>query len=142
MGTRWDSNGRLNMDIVREDDREESVVLPLSGENVPHQRPSLQYTAEWLERVEFPQTARSLSQDQGVGSSVKDTFPRVSKSAPALCVKSRRSASETSRGQLQLQLQQLKKRQALEKETREVEMKIKRRELELEREKRLTELGR
>ena len=141
MGTRRNSNGRLNMDIVREDDREESVVLPLGDENVPHQRPSSQYTAEWLERVEFSQTARSLSQEQGVGSSIKDHFPRVSKSAPALSVKSRRSASEMSRGKLQLQLQQLKKRQALEKETREVELEIKRWELELEREKRLAELA-
>ena len=77
----------------------------------------------------------------GVGSAAKDASPRVSKSAPALSVRSRQSAGEMVSGklQLQLQLEQLRKRQALEKETRELE--IKRQELELERERRLAELA-
>jgi hypothetical protein len=129
------------MDAVREDDKDESTVLPLHDKNVPPQRPSSQYTVEWLERVEFPQAARSLSQDQGVGLAIKDPFPRVSRSAPAWSVKSTRGAGEASRCKLQLQLDQLKKRQALEKETREVEMEIKKQELELERERRLAELA-
>ena len=135
--------GRLNMDAVREDHKDEPVVFPLCEENVPNQRSSSQYMAEWVERAEFPPTTRSLSQDLGVGSATKDASPRVSKSAPALSVRSRQSAGGMVSGklQLQLQLQQLWKRQALEKETRELEMEIKRQELELERERRLAELA-
>ena len=143
MATRRYRSGRLNMDAVREDPKDEPVVFPLCEENVPHQRPSSQYTAEWVERAEFPPTTRSLSQDLGVGSATKDASPRVSKSAPALSVRSRQSAGGMVSGklQLQLQLEQLRKRQALEKETRELEMEIKRQELELERERRLAELA-
>ena len=54
MATRRDSSGRLNMDAVREDDKDEPVVFPLCEENVPHQRPSSKYTAEWVKGLNFP----------------------------------------------------------------------------------------
>ena len=136
--TKRDSNGRLNMDVVREDERNEPSALLLDEEKVLQQGPSSQYTTEWVKSVEAPSTARSLL--QGVGSVTIDVNPRISKSAPALSIKSRQSASGMVRSKLQLQLEQLKRRQALEKETRDLEIEMRKQELEIERERQLADL--
>ena len=55
MGTRRDSNGRLNMDAVREDNKDESTVLPLRDKNVPPQMPSSQIQPSGFKGANFPE---------------------------------------------------------------------------------------
>jgi Ser-tRNA(Ala) deacylase AlaX len=111
MGSRRDNDGRLNMDAVR--DEREGV--------------STQYTAEWLSNVQMPPKAHSVVQDINEPHS-----PRVSRSAPALSVKSRQSNAGISRSKLELQLRQLKERQQLDWEAWHLELEMQRQELELE----------
>ena len=81
MGSRRDNDGRLNIDAVR--DEREGV--------------STQYTAEWLSNVQMPPKSHSVVQDINEPHS-----PRVSRSAPALSVKSRQSNAGISRSKLEL----------------------------------------
>ncbi|CAB4027383.1 Hypothetical predicted protein [Paramuricea clavata] len=120
MGSRRDNDGRLNMDAVR-DEREDV---------------STQYTAEWLSNVQMPPKAHSVVQDIDEPHS-----PRVSRSAPALSVKSRQSNAGISRSKLQLQLRQLKEKQQLDREARHLELEMQRQELELERKRRFAEIA-
>ncbi|CAB4037458.1 Hypothetical predicted protein, partial [Paramuricea clavata] len=119
MGSRRDNDGRLNMDAVR-DERDVST----------------QYTAEWLSNVQMPPKAHSVVQDIDEPHS-----PRVSRSAPALSVRSRQSNAGISRSKLQLQLRQLKEKQQLDREARYLELEMQRQELELERKRRFAEIA-
>lgn len=141
MSERRDHAGRLDMDTVRGGTaQEQQVHNPAVGEVfLSHNWNTLDYTAAWVNQVEPPQEARSLSAPKDAAPDSRHTRRKAARSAPALSTRSRVSNKSTVvRSKLELELKYMREKQKLDKEQREIDLEMKRQQIE--REQKLAEL--
>ena len=101
-----------------------------SGHLLQQRQEHVDYTAEWVRRVELPGKAHSACPVKATG--LGETLPRVARSAPALGIRSGVS-NRATRAKLELELMHLKEKQKLDQEQRELQLEMQRREMEQER---------
>ena len=134
---RRDSNGRLDMSIIRTEPSAPGDSLQQRQERaLAVDDNATGYIAQWVSSIKPPERAYSVeAQTDPVAG---DHHPNPPHSAPALSVRSRLSSrSHTRRNRLELELKHLREEQELFKEKREFELEMRRQEIE--REKKLAE---
>ena len=149
MSEKRNYTGRLDMDVVRgtrgpplpeeQSGYYSTERVRSSGYLLQQRQEHLDYTAEWVNRVELPERAHSTCPVKITEPIVGETRQRVTRSAPALSIKSGVSNRSTIvKTKLELELKHLKEKQRLDQEQRELHLEMQRHEME--QRKKLAEL--
>ena len=146
MSEKRNYTGRLDMDVVRgtrgpplPKEVSSTERVRSSGYLLQQRQEHLDYIAEWVNRVEFPERAHSTCPVKTTEPIVGENRQRVTRSAPALSIRSGVSNRSTIvRTKLELELKHLKEKQRLDQEQRELHLEMQRHEIE--QQKKLAEL--